>query len=328
MFQQAKEIMNPELNRIYLGDNVATMKTWPDACVQTCVTSPPYFGLRDYGVDGQIGLETTPDAFIARLVEVFREVRRVLRDDGTLWLNLGDSYNTYAGNRGGTNGISERQFEAMPKIPKGAGLTVKDLKYKDLIGIPWMAAFALRADGWYLRSEIIWAKPNVMPESVTDRPTKAHEQIFLLSKSQNYYYDHEAIKEDCSPSSASRYAYDFSGRGEGETVTRGGETGHAYAPKGKRESTEKRNKRTVWIVSPKPFMEAHFATYPEKLIAPCVLAGAPRGGIVLDPFMGGGTTALVAATHGRQFVGCELNPEYKAIAERRIANEVAQEKFL
>lgn len=311
--------MMPDLNQIYLGDNVDTMKTWPDGFVHTCVTSPPYFGLRDYGVDGQIGLESTPEEFVARLVDVFREVKRVLRDEGTCWINLGDSYNTYAGNRGGTNGMSERQFEAMPKIPKGAGLTVKDLKYKDLIGIPWMVAFALRADGWYLRSEIIWAKKNCMPESVTDRPTKSHEHIFLLSKAQTYFYDHEAIKE---PADIANFRDSRCARRDvppGAKTDGGFEDGRHY---------EMRNKRDVWTVGLQPFKEAHFATFPPDLIAPCILAGAPKGGVVLDPFMGAGTTALVAARHGRNFLGCELNPEYKEIAEKRIANEVAQQKLL
>lgn len=325
--------MIPELNKIYQGDCVATMKTWPDAFVQTVVTSPPYWGLRDYGVSGQIGLERTPEEFIKRLVGVFREVRRVLRDDGTLWLNLGDSYASGKAGRtdhGSSNGSSNLQGNSAGAVPPGRVIPRRappGLKEKDLAGIPWMAAFALRNDGWYLRSEIIWAKPNVMPESVTDRPTKAHEQIFLLSKSKDYYYDHEAIKEDVSPSSTSRYAYDFSGRGEGELVTPGGELGHAYAPKGKRSATAKRNKRTIWIVSPRPFMGAHFATFPEDLIVPCILAGSRKMNVVFDPFMGAGTTGLVAAKHSRRFIGCEINPEYIAIADKRIKNEVSQEKM-
>ena len=322
--------MKPELNRIYLGDNLATMKTWDDGVAQTCVTSPPYYALRDYGVAGQIGLEASPDEFIAKLVDVFREVRRVLRDDGTLWVNMGDSY--AAGRNGrcdegrtALDGYKSKSTgsQAYRGVPEG-------LKPKDMIGIPWMLAFALRADGWYLRSDIIWAKKNCMPESVTDRPTKAHEHIFLLAKSDRYFYDAEAIKEPVAESSIARVSQN-DGRPNWNTERErsGGVQNEQTMDINKMVSADGlRNKRDVWHVSTQPFRGAHFATFPPNLIAPCVLAGAPRGGVVLDPFMGAGTTAMVAARHSRAFLGCELNPEYLAIAESRIANEVAQEKLL
>lgn len=321
--------MTPPSNTIYLGDNLQTMRTWPDAFVQTCVTSPPYYGLRDYGVAGQLGLEATPEEFIAKLVEVFREVRRVLRDDGTLWVNMGDSYNTYGGNRGESAGINKNPQSAMPNVPKGHGLTVKTLKNKDLVGVPWMLAFALRADGWYLRSDVIWAKKNCMPESVSDRPTKTHEHIFLLAKNEDYYYDADAIKEPVAESSLARVAQN-EGQPTLNTDRKRGSTQTEQTLDIKKmvPSDGMRNKRDVWHVSTQPFREAHFATFPPELIKPCILAGAPRGGLVLDPFMGAGTTALVAAQYDRRFLGCELNSEYLAIAHTRIANEVAQEKLL
>jgi len=299
------------------GDALSVLKTMPEQSVHCCVTSPPYWGLRDYGVEGQIGLERTPEEYVDKLVQVFREVRRVLRDDGTLWLNLGDSYNGSGGAGGDYNpgGLKEGQ----PKYP---GRKVPGLKPKDLIGIPWMVALALRNDGWYLRSDIVWHKPNAMPESVTDRPTRAHEYIFLLSKSPKYYYDYEAIKEPA--------AYD----GRKDTLLKGspkyekdvlpGQVGHSMAAKGherwkKNERGEYvRNKRSVWTVPTKPFPEAHFAVYPPALITPCILAGCPVGGTVLDPFAGSGTTLLVATQHHRKSIGIELNPEYIEIAKRRL----------
>lgn len=309
--------MNPELNRIYLGDNLGIMRTWPGAFIQTCVTSPPYWGLRDYGVEGQLGLEATPDKYVAGMVEVFREVRRLLRDDGTLWLNLGDSYTTGA-SVSPRSGDPKAVDSSSAMVPRRG--TPEGLKPKDLVGIPWMVAFALRADGWYLRSDIIWHKPNPMPESVTDRPTKSHEYIFLLSKSEKYHYDHVAIKEKAI----------FADSGI-DSVERGGFDGKTNELEGReafRAITQTRNKRTVWTVNPKPYAEAHFATFPDDLIEPCILAGSPKGGLVLDPFMGAGTTALVAARHSRNFLGCELNPAYIEIAEKRIAPELAQGKFL
>lgn len=299
---------------LYLGDCIETMRRLPAGSVHTCVTSPPYFGLRDYGVDGQIGLEPTPDEYVAALVAVFREVRRVLRDDGTLWLNLGDSY---AANRG----CQVEQSKGGPKhgpaqAVGGRGQKASDygLKPKDLIGIPWRVAFALQADGWYLRQDIIWHKPNPMPESVTDRCTKAHEYIFLLSKSPRYYFDHEAIKEPATGrnpgNKAHKYvaAYDASDTEEHRTKA-------GLLAVGPRET---RNRRSVWTVATKPFKGAHFATFPPDLIEPCILAGCPEGGTVLDPFGGAGTTGLVATQAGRNAVLCEINPEYVEMARKRI----------
>jgi DNA modification methylase len=262
------------------------MKTLPDGCVQTCITSPPYFGLRDYqGGDSEIGQEDTVEGYVQKMVEVFREVRRILRDDGTLWLNLGDSYMSAKNCAPPPQTVAKGNTRSMPTdfIPANRK-DQKGLKNKDLIGIPWRVALALQADGWYLRQDIIWSKPNPMPERVDDRCTKAHEYLFLLSKKQRYYYDHEAIKET--------------------TV----------------DGEEKRNKRSVWTVNAKGYKGAHFAVYPEELIKPCVLAGCPAGGTVFDPFTGSGTTAVVAMSHGRNYIGTELNPEYIKIAEDRIAD--------
>ena len=296
------------LNRCHFGDCLETLRGMPDGIVNTCVTSPPYFGLRDYGHAGQIGLEPTPDEFVAKLVTVFREVRRVLRDDGTLWLNIGDSYTS-----GGRT--HERDPDAK-NVAVGTGAkraALPDgLKPKDLIGIPWMLAFALRADGWYLRQEIIWHKPNPMPESVTDRCTKSHEQIFLMAKSASYYFDAEAMKEpsvtnDPRRPYTSKGAKDLDGRSEWKS-------GQAR-DKG---DFSLRNKRSVWTVTTKPFKGAHFATFPPDLIEPCILAGAPAGGIVLDPFFGSGTTGQVAQALGRQFIGIELNDAYKPLQDERL----------
>lgn len=272
----------------------------PDKSVQTCVTSPPYFGLRDYGVEGQHGAEGTPEAFVANLVEVFREVRRVLKDDGTLWLNLGDSY------------CSTDKWGGRAKRPHMEGL-----KPKDLIGIPWMVAFALRADGWYLRQDIVWAKPNPMPESVTDRCTKAHEYIFLLSKSPRYYFDAAAIKEPVTEDMARRAAAGHT-RGQGK-IDRSRNDAATIRPKLVQGVT--RNKRDVWTVTTQPFKGAHFATFPPALVEPCILAGSRAGDTVLDPYMGAGTTGLVARKNNRQWIGCELNPEYAAMATNRIYAE-------
>jgi len=253
--------------------------------VQCVVTSPPYWGLRDYGIQEQLGLEAIPEGYVAALVDVFREVWRVLRDDGTLWLNLGDCYNAYNGGSGPSSRIdhplNERNRQK-PSVPTGFGLRNKGLKPKDLVGIPWRVAFALQADGWYLRSDIIWAKPNPMPESVTDRPTKAHEYIFLLTKSERYVYDAEAIKEE----------------------------GVVWYS---------RNRRSVWVIPSQPYPEAHFATFPEALVEPCVLAGSPEGARVLDPFAGSGTVGQVCHRLGRRFVGLELSPAYCRLAYARTA---------
>lgn len=276
--------------------------------------------LQQYFCPAEIGLEETPEQFVAKLVAVFREVKRALKDDGTLWLNLGDSY----ARTGGDSSQSGRHWDGREKNPtNGSNRFAKDLglKAKDLIGIPWMVAFALRADGWYLRQDIIWHKPNPMPESVTDRCTKSHEYIFLLSKSQKYWYDHEAIKEE---SVMDRMP------GRNMTDTRithgkgGGNSGIANLLKKYHEDgfPENRNKRSVWTVTTKPYSEAHFATYPPDLIVDCIKAGCPEGGIVLDPFMGAGTTAMVARKLNRNYVGFELNPEYIKIAQNRIHNEL------
>lgn len=294
--------------RVIVGDCIEGMRTLPDQSVHTCVTSPPYFGLRDYGMAGQIGLDATPEAFVARLVDVFREVHRVLRDDGTLWLNLGDSYVGYHGNKNAAYGDAPSNkggyFENQRKTTVGAN----GLKNKDLIGIPWRVAFALQADGWYLRQDIIWHKPNPMPESVTDRCTKAHEYLFMLSKSARYFFDAEAIKEAASgPAKPAGRKNDASRNDSATTGTVRGDG-------------ETRNRRSVWTVATKPFAGAHFATFPPDLIEPCILAGSPVGGTVLDPFGGSGTTAGVAMKHGRNAVLCELNPEYAALMADRIAD--------
>ena len=287
---------------IEVGDCLQSLGFMDDRSVHTCVTSPPYFGLRDYGVDGQIGLEPTPDEFVATLVAVFREVRRVLRDDGTLWLNLGDSYAGAGYSNHRNTGGAQRSDGGEQKHMTGSCL-----KNKDLIGIPWRVAFALQADGWYLRQDIIWHKPNPMPESVKDRCTKAHEYIFLLSKSPKYYFDAEAIKEP-----------EVCGRKRGPALHPDTKSTNGNSGLSRRESDGKRNRRSVWTVATKPFNGAHFATFPPDLIEPCILAGCPEGGTVLDPFGGAGTTGLVAEKHGRNAVLCELNPEYAEMAAERI----------
>ena len=398
------------------------MNTWPDKFVHTVVTSPPYWGLRDYGVKGQLGLEKTPEEYVAKMVEVFREVKRVLRDDGTLWLNIGDSY------AGGASGSNPSASSKLGSGPGGASKhrdnvrfakreQVAGLKPKDLVGIPWMLAFSLRADGWYLRSDIIWHKPNPMPESVTDRPTKSHEYIFLLTKSEKYFYDSDAIRE--KNITADRIGNRFSYKpGSASSMNDGQHQKMNGAFAGLPLNPSGRNKRTVWTITTKPFSEAHFATFPEDLVEPCIMAGTSEAGvcevcgspwdrlielersnesngaknpqpsgwdrgagshnkkvgryptgkgvvngqarekhdvrdgpcvrtttkgwnptceckyegmnraIVLDPFMGAGTTALVAARLNRNFIGCELNPEYKRIADKRVASELSQGKFL
>jgi len=296
-----------DTNIILEGDCIQSLKSLPEGIVNTCVTSPPYYGLRDYGEQGQVGLEETPEKYVQKLVEVFREVKRVLRDDGTLWLNLGDSYSGSgkgpAGNLGKTHNEREMTHTHVSgKVPNG-------LKPKDLIGIPWMVAIALRNDGWYLRQDIIWHKPNPMPESVTDRCTKSHEYIFLLSKSKTYYYDAESIKEPVKQDWGTR------DRTNGKYHNAGtGLNPHT----GLQKSYEKANKRSVWSVTTKPFHGAHFATFPPDLIEPCVIAGSPEGGIVLDPFFGSGTTGLVAMKNNRKYLGCELNSEYISIANERL----------
>jgi len=298
-----------------IGDCLDVLRTLPAGFAHCCVTSPPFWGLRDYGHDGQIGLEETPDAYVARMVAVFSEVHRVLRDDGTLWLNLGDSYSS-AMNRTGSHGYTDGRSNRSKRFGTGG---VKGLKPKDLVGIPWRVAFALQADGWWLRSDIIWHKPNPMPESVTDRPTKAHEYVFLMSKSPRYYYDADAIKERAT------HAGEVRTMGP-KSLSRGQATGAGVAASGNalKDSvtvTDTRNKRSVWTVTTRPFSGAHFACYPPDLIKPCIAAGCPEGGIVLDPFFGSGTTGAVAELLGRRWFGIELNPEYEPLIRARTAQQ-------
>ena len=369
-------------HKIILGDCIAGMKTIPTGCIQTCITSPPYWGLRDYGtatwdggdsscnhvddvalaerlrqkksmisvgeridgstrtrvhdeqigntiqhrdvcpkcgakrIDAQLGAEKTPEEYVENMVKAFREVRRILRNDGTVWLNLGDSYahnvkehNTKSDKQSSNRGTKE--FLTPHRNFEGVGI-----KTKDLVGIPWRVAFALQADGWYLRQDIIWHKPNPMPESVTDRCTKSHEYIFMLSKKSHYYFDHEAIKEK---------AVGVPHAPGNKNKTQPSEKGArdpALEPDRVWASDGKRNRRSVWTVTTKPFRGAHFATFPKDLIEPCVLAGCPVGGTVFDPFTGSGTTAIVSLKHNRNFIGTELNPEYIKIAEARIKEEV------
>jgi len=298
------------MNTIEFGDCREIMRRWKEQGIkaQTCVTSPPYYGLRDYGHEGQIGLEETPEKYIQAMVEVFRCVWDVLEDDGTLWLNIGDSYFSTIK---GSGGAGKSTFQKMDTVRIDAGNT--GCKPKDLIGIPWMLAFALRADGWYLRQDIIWHKPNPMPESVQDRCTKSHEYIFLLSKSQKYYYDNDSIKEPITDSSKLRLNQDIENQNGSDRV-QGKTNGNMKAV-----GLENRNKRSVWTVTTKPYAGAHFAVFPSDLIEPCILAGAPVGGIVLDPFMGSGTTAQVAQNLGRKYLGCELNIDYKDLQDKRLS---------
>lgn len=330
------------MNRCLFGDCRESLRTLEAGSVQTCVTSPPYWGLRDYGVDGQLGLERTPEEYVANMVEVFREVWRVLRDDGTLWINLGDSYGTgtTAKRKAGSRGIGAAQQIAQDAVPRCGGMA------KQLMGIPWRVAFALQADGWYLRQEIIWNKPNPMPESVTDRCTKAHEHVFLLAKSERYYFDSDAISEPLAESSVARLSQPTlsdqvgSARVPGKTngnmkaVARSGNK--ARKPASARGCPENsgsnvcgsvpwegshRNKRSVWTVATQPYTGAHFATFPPALIEPCILAGSRPGDLVLDPFLGSGTTAQVAQALGRLWVGCELNPAYEPLQRERTAQQ-------
>jgi DNA modification methylase len=334
-----------------LGDTRARLRELNAGSIHTCVTSPPYWGLRDYGCDGQIGLEPTFPEYIATLVDVFREVRRVLRDDGTLWLNLGDCYagswgaqsrakttdaNDMRSTLGGSSMLSARQMTATRhETQTGSNKRTPGLKPKDLVGIPWRVAFALQDDGWYLRSDIVWHKPNPMPESVTDRPTKAHEYVFLLSKSERYHYDADAIREPvesigrrCGTNSRANVDRDPAhvnrkqdGAG-GRRYTGFNDRWDAAEAVG--TAPTMRNRRTVWTVPPANFEGAHFATMPPALAEPCILAGSPIDGVVLDPFGGAGTTALVARRNGRRFVHIELNPAYLDLARRRVDGEAYQ----
>ena len=338
--------------QVHIGDCRESLRRMAAAGVrvQTCVTSPPYYGLRDYGHAGQLGLEQTPEEYIAAMVEVFRAVRDVLADDGTLWLNIGDSY-AMSGRPGGSSlaALGDRYSGGGHKrdgVQKPVRRLPPGLKTKDLIGIPWMLAFALRADGWYLRQEIIWSKSNPMPESVRDRCTKAHESLFLLAKSPRYYFDSEAIQEPAAESSLARWAQNVEaqrgservpGKINGNMKAVGGSKRNSFARESKNTpgehgqkpqhrpgrddgdyGGEKRNRRSVWSVATRPYKGAHFATFPPGLIEPCILAGSKRGDLVLDPFGGSGTTAGVALANGRSAVLCELNPTYAGLIEERV----------
>jgi DNA modification methylase len=302
---------------ILVGDNRTTLKTLASGSVQTCITSPPYWGLRDYGEDEQIGMEKTPEQFVEELCKVFDEVWRVLADDGTLWLNLGDSY---SGSGKGPSGNLGAKHDERNMEHKHSAIVPDGLKPKDLVGIPWRVAFALQARGWYLRQDIIWAKPNPMPESVTDRCTKSHEYIFLLTKSAKYYYNNESIREPLSEVTIQRDKYTRQVKDGNKSAVAG-----VYAvdhTKDSKSNPNGRNKRSVWNVATKPYREAHFATYPAELILPCVLAGSKDGDTVLDPFSGSGTTGVVALTNNRNYIGCELNPEYAQMSLNRIDESI------
>jgi DNA modification methylase len=365
---------------IICGNALIELKKLPDESVHCCVTSPPYWGLRDYGTakweggdpgcdhspekrggrfsspvsgkqarnagsgtasrrdcscgairsDSQLGLERTPEEYVAKMVDVFREVRRVLRADGTLWLNLGDTYHGGGGGNYGTGlSVASEHGQHLTNVRNRIGLS--GLKPKDLVGIPWRVAFALQADGWYLRQDIIWAKPNPMPESVTDRCTRAHEYIFILSKSARYFYDSLAIREpavndgkiiSCGPNSRADVDRDIRPNKKQDMIGKGTYTG--FNARWKDSPVDGRNKRSVWTVATKPFREAHFATFPPEIPETCIKAGCPRGGVVLDPFFGAGTTGLVAKELGRAFIGIELNPKYCEMAGVRISKSSHQ----
>lgn len=316
------------METVLLGDALEKLRAIESESVYTCVTSPPYFNLRDYGSEGQIGAENTPEEYVEKLVQVFREVRRVLRVDGTLWLNIGDSYATKTGRY--APGLSTRNAHGKPSRS-----TPEGYKHKDLIGIPWMLAFALRADGWYLRQDIIWQKPNAMPESVKDRCTKSHEYIFLLAKSDRYYFNHAAIKEPRNSCKNDAVAGSRGAFGPRQTRLRGsGNLQKKYRPTpgGKHPGgnipysgeSELRSKRDVWTVAIRGCKGNHFATFPEQLIEPCILAGCPEGGTVLDPFTGSGTTGVAAKRLRRNFIGVEINPEYREMAQKRISETMAE----
>ena len=290
---------------ILQGNCLNILSTIPTESVSCCITSPPYWGLRDYGTEDQLGLEPTPEEYVTNMVKVFSEVRRVLKKEGTLWLNLGDSYAANRSYQVTDNKHVDVGNKKSSSVPVG-------LKPKDLVGIPWLVAFALRADGWYLRQDIIWHKPNPMPESVKDRCTKAHEYVFLMSKSKKYYYDSSAIKEKSVEPIRQREKNN--GESAVDTKKRGfscncGNSGF-------------RNKRSVWSITTKPYKGAHFAVFPEALVEPCLKAGCPEGETVLDPFFGSGTVGEVALQHGREYIGIELNPEYCKLSERRIMTGV------
>jgi DNA modification methylase len=323
----------------YTGDCLSLLAQVPEESIDCVVTSPPYWGLRNYGVDGQIGLEPRPADYVERLVRVFRLVRFILKSTGTCWLNLGDTLNSYVGNRGKSKGLNKNHHDAMPKIPAGAGLSSPDHKNKDLIGIPWLVAFALQADGWYLRADIIWEKPNCMPESVTDRPTRSHEYLFLLTKNDRYFYDHEAIKEpvkygDHPRNGVPGHVQQAPGQPAQTGISKRRSSGNKErkygGEDGKRVNdhlggsipwTDKngmRNKRSVWTIATEPSQDEHYAIMPTRLAEPCILAGCPAGGIVLDPFAGTGTTGRVAEDLGRKWLLFDLNQKDAAIAKRKL----------
>lgn len=327
-------LLRADARRLPLADGVA----------HCCVTSPPYWGLRDYGVAGQLGLESTPAEYVAEMVSVFREVRRVLRDDGTLWLNIGDSY--AQGGRGGIGDASTLQggrhnqnesrvaLKASARrdkadVPEIRGRTDHGLKPKDMLGMPWRVAFALQADGWWLRSDIIWSKPSPMPEAVTDRPTKAHEYLFLLSKSERYAYDARAIAEPVTGGAHARGG-GVNPKSSGKNETTGDRRKDGFNERWRvkqnasfsaavSDLVDRRNRRTVWTIASEPCPEAHFAVMPTALVKPCILAGSPGGGLVLDPFIGSGTVGRVAEDLGRRWIGCDLSAAYLDIASRRTA---------
>ena len=302
---------------ILYGDCRTTIPTITEP-IQMCVTSPPYYGLRDYGgEDKQIGQEGSPEEFVDQLVEVFKKVRDVMVDDGTLWVNMGDTYYNYRSDGNYPKQTVSKTNQDLPNFSPARGNKLKGLKSKDLIGVPWLLAFALRKDGWYLRQDIIWHKPNPMPESVKDRCTKSHEYIFLLSKSKNYYYDNEAIKEPAKD-------WGTRDRTNGKYHNKG--TG-LQPHTGLSKSYPTKNKRSVWTVTSKPYKEAHFATYPPDLIEPCIKAGSKKGDIILDPFMGSGTTAMVSKQLDRHFSGCELHETYKTLINGRLPNTALSDLF-
>jgi len=311
--------MTVELNKIYEGDSLSVLQKLPDEIADCIVTSPPYYGLRNYGVSGQLGLENSPEEYIKRLTDVFMECWRVLKKDGTMWIVIGDSY---AGSGRGAGDVNKKGIQLKASFADGflKPYKLSGYKNKDLIGIPWALAFALRANGWYLRQDIIWAKPNPMPESVRDRCTKAHEYMFLLSKSPKYYFNHEAILEPAKYDGRKTVTHNGSAKYLGnaagiptQTLSKGGRERWQM-----RYGKYMRNRRSVWAVPTQPFKGKHYATFPTCLIKTCIQASCPHGGIVLDPFMGAGTTAIVARELGNNYIGIELNPEYIKIAENRL----------
>ena len=310
---------------IICGEARSALSKIESGSVRCCVTSPPYYRLRDYGSEGQIGLEHTPEQYIQKLVKVFQEVRRVLSDDGTLWVNIGDSYaGSGKGSAAYPDQLSEKQRSnaGMCGAKKVLQCDTSSYKRKDLIGIPWMLAFALRADGWYLRQDIIWAKPNPMPESVKDRCTKSHEYIFLLTKSPRYYFDAEAIKEPVAESTIRRCEHGDGPRYCGKKYETMSEIFYRTKSRNMYKTRSHRNKRDVWTVAIRGYKGAHFATFPEQLITPCILAGTEAGDTVLDPFSGAGTTGIAALRNGRSYIGIEINPSYTELQEQRIKEEI------